>query len=153
LFGVADVELAVDVGDVERGEPGRQGRVGEVAGQGGRLEGLVEDVDGAAVEVGGVEEVAGAVVGKRQPLEDGAGDGGADLGLRTGCGRRHGGVPAGDVAVLGGEDEDGRAAGGAVLDHEIAGGVKYLAGRGAVGDLHHQRVDRDRRALDIAGVE
>src|SRR5262249_39212086 len=146
----------VQVLDVERGEPGRQVRVGEGAepvGAGGDLVELpVDHVDLAVVEVGGVQEVRGADVAAGQAVVDGAvvrleadlRDPGqhAEGGLNGRPDRR---VPAGDRPGPGGEDEHGRGCGGAV-GHREGGGVavghdrlvdvEHLAGRRPARDRH-----------------
>src|SRR5262249_26331920 len=101
LFGVGDVDLAADGGDVERGVAGGQGRVGERAVEVGEVEVLVQNVDLAVVEVGEVEEGGGADLRLGDALVDGAvARREADLGRVVGG---DAGVPAEDLARLGGE--------------------------------------------------
>src|SRR5262249_59790888 len=103
LLGVGDEELAADILDAEGGKTDQVGGgvgVGEGAEgahpQGDGVEVGVEDVDGAAAEVGGVEEASAGGGGDRQPLVDRAG---CDVGggqLEYG---RVAAVPTGDGAV------------------------------------------------------
>src|SRR5262249_36151245 len=82
LPGVGDVQLVVEVADAEGGEVGRDVVVGEGAEaarpEGDLVEVVVKDVDLVGAEVGGVEEVARAVVADGEPLVDRAG-GGAEV--------------------------------------------------------------------------
>src|SRR5947209_4757711 len=75
LLGVSDIELAGEVLDVEGGIAGQvMGgiRVGKSAGEGRGRKVLVKDVYGAGGEIGGVKEIARAIVAQRQPLVHGA---------------------------------------------------------------------------------
>src|SRR5262249_20166495 len=119
LLGVGDVELAAQILDVERGEAGRDGRVGEGAGEAGRGEGLVEDGDPATVGIGGVQEVRRAALTNGETLVDGAGSSYGGLGRSRGRRGRDRRVPAGDLARLCSEDEPGGAAGAARPDDEV----------------------------------
>src|SRR5246127_744965 len=109
LLGEGDVQVAADVVDAERGEAGRDGGGG---GAGGPAEAAIEDLDGAEPEVGGVQELAGRGADQGESLVFRAvvagpvGDGGPVHGDDR-AGGIDGGVPAGDRAVLGGEQEPG----------------------------------------------
>src|SRR5262249_39176218 len=107
---------------------------------------LVEDVHRAVVEVGGVQVVRPAGAAHGQPLVDRPA--GRLIGAENRLGRVHGGVEAGDGAVLGGEEDRGRGAAAVLADHEVAGGVGRLAGGGGggAGRAAGRRRDDDRRA-------
>src|SRR5207253_3230556 len=113
LLGVGYVKLAADVADAEGGKPGRQVGVGEGAEtartQGDHVEVRVEDIDRALAEIGGVEEIARAVVAEGQPLVDRTIREVGVIHSQDGV-RPQAGVPGGEGAVLGGEDEASRAA-------------------------------------------
>src|SRR5262249_916170 len=106
------IEVAVDGGDAEGGEAGRNARVGEGAGDVYGLEVRIEDVHRARVEVGGEEESPVGVEALGEPLVDGTR--GRVVHRDNSVGRIDGAVPAGDGAVLGGEQlgARGRLAGG-----------------------------------------
>src|SRR5262249_31395437 len=119
LLGVGDVQLAAQVLDVERGEPRGEVAVGEraepVDAEGDLVELAVEDVDLAVVEVGGVQEVRRADVGRGQAGVDGpVGRLEADLGdpgqhpEGSLYGRPDPRVPAGDPPGLRREEEHRR---------------------------------------------
>src|SRR5262249_32003716 len=147
LLGVGDEQGAVDVLHPERGEPGRGLRVGELAGEEG-VQGkvLVEDVHRAVVEVGGVQVVRPAGAAHVQPFVNRPA--GRPVGAENRLGRVHGGVEAGDGAVLGGEEDRGGGAAAVFLDHEVRGGVGHLAGGGGggAGRAAAGRWDDDGRA-------
>src|SRR5262249_51441055 len=106
--GVGDEQLALDGLDVEGHEAVRQVGILEGTGAHDRPEVLVEDVDRAAAEIGGVEAaLAGRSGGEGEPRVVGPGRGVIDG--QQGAGRIDDGRPAGDGAVLAGEQE---AAGG-----------------------------------------
>ena len=121
LLGIRNEDLATDVLDPERRIAGGESRVGEVAGQVGGRPRPIEHVDRPVREVGGIQVIRAA----------GAADRKAEVDRVRRChgvdGRGALPVPAGDLAVIRGEDESGRRrSGGADLDLEI--------GRGAVED-------------------
>ena len=153
LLGIADVELAADIGDAERRVAGGESRVGECAG-GLRGEGkvFIKHIDLAVVEVGGEEEICAAAYALGDALVDGAVGGGVagDRVVRVDRG-----IPAADDARLGGEDEDRRLARSAARDDEIGRGVGELAGGVAAGDVDDAQggILDERRAVDVAGVE
>ncbi len=115
-----------------------------------RGEGRVEDVHRAGVEVGGVQERPVRGGGQRQALVVGIRGGDARFGHGGG---RHRRVPPGDPTGLGGEQEHGRGALGAVGDREPAGRVEHLAGRCPTGDRHDERLDGERRAAHVTLVD
>src|SRR4029077_11808583 len=109
LFGEGDVQGDADVVNSERGEGRWDGGGGEAVDQ---VEVAIENLDGAEAEVGGVEEFAGWGAHQGESLVHRA----VVAGLVGGGGPVHGGdrvggidgaVPAGDGAVLGGEQEPG----------------------------------------------
>ena len=70
LFGIGDIEVAVQVLDVEGGKSGGDTWVREGPGEAGRLKVLVEHVDGASMEISSVEKVVGANAADGQPFVD-----------------------------------------------------------------------------------
>ena len=62
LEGISDEELAAQIVDIIRGIAGWQVGIEETTGQSSGGEGAVKDINEAAVEVGGIEEIAAAVV-------------------------------------------------------------------------------------------
>ena len=125
LQGIGDVELAADVLDVERCEPGRQIGIGEGAGQGHGNEIGVEDIHPARAEVGRVQVVLPAAAAQGQALVDRPQ--GREVHLQHGRGSA---VPGRNRAVLGGEDVLRRLTGG---HGKVRRGVEDDAG-GAPGD-------------------
>ena len=104
------VELATDVVDSERGEPGRDRGIGEAVDEG---EVAVEHVDRPEPEVARVQELAGRGVHEREALVDGADVTGAvrcgrPVDCDHGVGRIDVRVPALDGSVFGREQEERR---------------------------------------------
>src|SRR5262249_43660819 len=103
LLGVGDEEQVVDVLNVEGGKAARQVRVLEGTGAHDRPEFLVEHIDRAVTEIGGIEEAVAGV--GREGESRVVGPGGGIIDRQEGTGRINDGSPAGDGAVLGGEQE------------------------------------------------
>jgi len=108
LLRVGDEDRAVDVLDAEGREAPGDLAIGEGAGPVLLGERVVEDVDARVVEIGGEEVGLARGVSLGQALEDRAVDRGV-VDLQDGVGRVDGRIPAGDAAVLAGEDELRRA--------------------------------------------
>ena len=70
LFGIGDIELTVQILDVEGRKPVGDVRVREGTGEAGRSKVLVEHIDGASMEIGGVEKVARGSAADGQPFVD-----------------------------------------------------------------------------------
>src|SRR5438445_7851869 len=125
LHRVGHVERSIDIADAEGREARGDRRIGERAVEGRKREVTVENVDGTRLEVGGEEEVAGSVAPKREALVDGRR---RLVSLKDRLGRINVAVPAGDRAVLGGEDEASRVR---AVEQEVVCAVEDVArGRG-----------------------
>ena len=111
---VGNKHVAVDRGDVVRGETGRQSWIRKSSGGGNRIEVGIEYVN-RPLAIGRVEQVRGAIVRQRQPCVHLA-----RVGDYRGCGGANTLVPSRDRSVLGGEDEQRRRA---ARNRELAGGV------------------------------
>src|SRR5262249_7475807 len=108
LLGVGDEEQVVDVLDVERGVAGREARILEGTGPHDRPEILVEDVDRAAAEIGGLEEAAAGGGGGGGGGGAGWGGGGGKVNNRGGGGGwGKGGRPGGGGGRPGGQKGGG----------------------------------------------
>src|SRR5207247_3238237 len=138
--GVGDIELAAQILDVERREVRRQLRVNEGVHQGDRRVVLIEDINGAGVEVGGIEATACAAVGDGHALVNRVRRGvvAADYGVP-------GALPSGDGAVFGGDDEFVTLKIGRIVESDPGG----VARRGAGG----RRRNRHRRLQRAGAVE
>src|SRR5262249_61256092 len=111
LLGIRHKELTADILNAERGKSGRDVRIGETAGECSRGEILIEDVDGAGMEIGRKKEVSVRITAQGEPLVDGTVVWGRYRGivnLKYGDLAIHARIPGGDRAVLGGENEDAR---------------------------------------------
>ena len=130
LLGIGDEDVPADRLDPERRVVGWDVPIGECAGHAHLAEAAVEHVHAAVVEVRRVKEVAARGGRDRKPLEDGVLAG--EVGRHDGVVRRHGRAPAEDLALLGVEDEQGRARRAAHRDREARSRVGDEPRRGAV---------------------
>ncbi len=145
LHRVGDEEQVIDVLDVEGGKPGREVRVLEGTGTRDWLEVLVEHVDPALAEIGGVKEaLAGGVGGEGESFVDRPG--GRVINGQQSVERIDDSAPAGDGAVFGGEQE-AAGCGNAVFRHGEAGSaIKDRAGgRAARARGRRHRYDQRQR--------
>src|ERR1700731_2586227 len=72
LLGVGDKQIAVEVFDTEWGEASRDTRIDKAPAGGRRLVVVVEDIDCAGAEIGGVDKVATDVDTKGKAFVNGA---------------------------------------------------------------------------------
>src|SRR2546426_11997424 len=105
LFGIGDIELAVQILDVEGGKPGGDFRVKEGKRENNRSKFPVEYVDPASMEIGSVEKIASGTAADGQPFVDRAGGGVIhdEDSSGEGCYEE---VPGRDRAVFGGKNEE-----------------------------------------------
>ena len=148
LLRISDIELAFQVLNIEGRKSGGDVRVREGTSETGWGKGLVEHVNRASMEIGGVEKVAGGIAADGQSLVDRAG-GRVIHGENSSRGkerptrektqtRRRGDtrIPARDRAIFSGKNEEAGAGAAAAGNDEVGRGrsekiVKDLASGGA----------------------
>jgi hypothetical protein len=145
LPGVGNEKSPTDILYAERRETGRKIRIRERAGQNDGGEVLVEHIDRTCSKICRKEEVAGRIGADRQPFIDGSGGRSRDAGpvyLQL-CVSAPAGIPGGDRAILGRENEERRLT---TREGEVRSAVKDLSrnrssrGRGGRRDVYDQRL-------------
>src|SRR5262249_10473495 len=151
LERIGDKEVAANGLNTERRETrtaegrGWELRVDKGTGEVNLVEMLVEDVDGARVEIGGEQEVTLGVAAESQSFIDRTGS--RLIGSENGVVGTDLRVPAGERAVLGGENKGARSRLAMRLDDEIGGGVEDVAGWSCGSPRRTVRGRRDRDYL------
>ena len=128
LFGISDVEVAVDVLDAKKRVSCRERRIDERTRQANRLKRLIEDIDGAGTKIGGVQERATAGIGaESQALV--VRSGGRVIDSDNGMGGVYIRIPAGEEAIFGGEQKPTGAGPPVGRDEETRPAVENCSGR------------------------